>query len=382
MAVKWGPFLLLVEAKSKQFRFEGRVGDVGRLRTDIVKNVQDAFEQSLRVKRYIASEDECLFKEKSNGKHLSFKSASIKKVFSISITFNNLANIATSLNKLSDLNLFTDKDYPFSICESDFELLTKTNLTPDIFLHYIQRRIELFSEEIEWSGDEVDLFCAYLDSRLLFDNLALGKNEQVNALHFNGYSTQFDELMAYERDEYPTKPNIQLNLPPDVIRLFETLKYYDDEGARWIAFALLALSDKLLNNVTQFLLNIELESLSTGYRTMTFVENDTVVVLVGTKYHSFDELRSHMVGKALVEKYRYKARKCIVVGKKHDPEQKPNNLFDTADYIEFKWVYDEESEKVLASYPKDKISKKIGRNDLCFCGSGKKFKKCCINRVQ
>lgn len=382
LAVKWGPFLLLVEAKSKQFRFEGRVGDVGRLRTDIVKNVQDAFEQSLRVKRYIASEDECLFKEKSNGKHLSFKSESIKKVFSISITFNNLANIATSLNKLSDLNLFTDKDYPFSICESDFELLTKTNLTPDIFLHYIQRRIELFSEEIEWSGDEVDLFCAYLDSRLLFDNLALGKNEQVNALHFNGYSTQFDELMAYERDEYPTKPNIQLNLPPDVIRLFETLKYYDDEGARWIAFALLDLSDKLLNNVTQFLLNIEIESLSTGYRTMTFVENDTVVVLVGTKYHSFDELRSHMVGKALVEKYRYKARKCIVVGKKHGPEKKPNNLFDTADYIEFKWVFDEESEKVLASYPKAKISKKIGRNDLCFCGSGKKFKKCCINRVQ
>ncbi len=26
-----------------------------------------------------------------------------------------------------------------------------------------------------------------------------------------------------------------------------------------------------------------------------------------------------------------------------------------------------------------KYNKKIGRNDLCPCGSGKKFKKCCIN---
>ena len=25
---------------------------------------------------------------------------------------------------------------------------------------------------------------------------------------------------------------------------------------------------------------------------------------------------------------------------------------------------------------------KIGRNDLCFCGSGKKYKKCCIKKVK
>ena len=27
------------------------------------------------------------------------------------------------------------------------------------------------------------------------------------------------------------------------------------------------------------------------------------------------------------------------------------------------------------------IDKKIGRNDPCVCGSGKKFKKCCVNKV-
>ena len=28
------------------------------------------------------------------------------------------------------------------------------------------------------------------------------------------------------------------------------------------------------------------------------------------------------------------------------------------------------------------MSKKAGRNDLCPCGSGKKFKKCCDNKAQ
>jgi hypothetical protein len=233
----------------------------------------------------------------------------------------------------------------------------------------------------DWRGDELDLFSAYLDSRLLYDNLAIGGAKDFNAMYFSGYSNQFDELMAYERGEFPTKPNIALNLPPGAIQLFETLKGYDDDGARWIAFALLALSDKLLNKVTQFLLNIELDSLPNGYRTMTFVENDTVVVLVGTKAHGFDELRSHMAGKALLEKYRYQANKCIVLGVKHCIDRKPFELFNTADYIEFEWMFDATSEQVLASYPKAKITKKIGRNDPCICGSGKKFKKCCINRI-
>jgi len=27
------------------------------------------------------------------------------------------------------------------------------------------------------------------------------------------------------------------------------------------------------------------------------------------------------------------------------------------------------------------MSEKIGRNDLCSCGSGKKYKKCCLGKV-
>jgi hypothetical protein len=381
LAVKWGPFLLVVEAKSKQFRFEGRVGDVGRLRTDIIKNIQDGFEQSLRVKRYIASSNECHFKEKKTGNLLSFKSEDVKKIFPISITFNHLADIATRLHQLGDLKLFTNKDYPFSICESDFELLTKAKLTPDVFLYYIQRRIELFSDKREWMGDELDLFSAYLDTRLLFDNLAFGEEKNVTTMYFSGYSDQYDELMAFERGEYPDKPDIKLNLPPGTEQLFETLKDYDDDSARWIAFALLALSDSLLHKITQSLLNIGLDSLNNGFRTMTFVENDTVVVLVGTKTHSFDDLRSHMANKALLEKYRYKANKCIVIGVKYCAGN-PIKLFNTADYIEFKWVHDESIEQVLASIPKANITKKIGRNEICFCGSGRKFKKCCINRIR
>lgn len=40
-------------------------------------------------------------------------------------------------------------------------------------------------------------------------------------------------------------------------------------------------------------------------------------------------------------------------------------------------VYYQTSE-AQSSIPKVKAEKKIGRNELCICGSGKKFKKCCL----
>ncbi|MGK0271380.1 MAG: hypothetical protein ACI88H_002039 [Cocleimonas sp.] len=380
LAVKWGPFLLVVEAKAKQFRFEGRVGDKGRLRTDIVKNVEDGFEQTLRVKRYIENNKKCNFKEKNTERELHFKSDDIKKIFPISVTFNHLSDIATRLNELEELNLFTDRDYPFCICESDFELLTKSQITPDIFLYYIQRRIELLNDSRRWIGDELDLFSAYLDCRLIFRNMTT--EQDVDALYLSGYSTKYDELMAYERGEYPYKPILTIKLPERVDNLFNTLRYYDD-GARWIAFALLALDDKLLNNITQLLINIDLASLSNGsYRTMTYFELDTVISIVGTRDKKIDELRSHMGGKALLEKYRYKANKSIVLGIRYNPERSSTQLFDIADYIEFDWFYDKNQEAILAVQPKATVDKKIARNSLCICGSGKKFKKCCIARIQ
>ncbi len=37
-------------------------------------------------------------------------------------------------------------------------------------------------------------------------------------------------------------------------------------------------------------------------------------------------------------------------------------------------------EKEIQENRKKEPTKKIGRNEKCFCGSGKKFKKCCITK--
>ncbi|HAW19711.1 MAG TPA: hypothetical protein DCX14_05975 [Flavobacteriales bacterium] len=50
---------------------------------------------------------------------------------------------------------------------------------------------------------------------------------------------------------------------------------------------------------------------------------------------------------------------------------------------EGEWEHEETMEKVLDSDNRSFIpkSKLPGRNEPCICGSGRKFKKCCLDRI-
>lgn len=82
--------------------------------------------------------------------------------------------------------------------------------------------------------------------------------------------------------------------------------------------------------------------------------------------------------RGLIEKYRSHKLKSIVFGVLSNGN---NKIFDYADYIEFEWYKDLEMEEVIDKEPIFIPSKEPNRNEICFCGSGKKYKKCCLNKV-
>lgn len=380
LAVKWGPFFIVLEAKAKQFRFESVTGHEGKLRTDIKKNVEDAYQQALRAIQYINENESCTFIEASSGRELTFEAASIHKTFPISLSFHHLAGIATQLNELGNMGLFKSNQYPFSISESDLELLAKVEVTPDVFLHYLSKRIAILSDDKGWQGDELDLFGAYLDSRLLLPNIVDDLKEIPNFLSFGGYSGQFDQLMSYERGEYPDKPNIRFRLPDGIDEIFHQLKLWDDDGARWISFALLDLDDAVLNEIYQAIKQLKSNHIAHhGYRRMSFHENNITFSVIGSRSATPPELKENMAKRGLLEKYRRKTTKSIVFGVLSNCD---DQLIQGIEYIEFDWHEDEEMERLIQSEPDFIPSKIPGRNDPCICGSSKKYKRCCLNKVE
>ncbi|HAT1762253.1 TPA: SEC-C domain-containing protein [Legionella pneumophila] len=380
IAVKWGPFLILIEAKSKQFRFESQKGNKKTLKSDIIDNVVEAYSQNLRTIKYIESTEIAELKERDSEKRLTFSTNDIKKIYPISLSLFHLADLGTELTKLKELGLFIDNKYPFSICLSDLDLILRANIFPESFLHYIERRLNILSSKVEWNGDELSLFSMYLESRLLLSNLS-GKDDKQPTIIYSSSSDKFDELILYERGRLTALPDLSLTLPPLIKKIIWEFSQYNDDSAKWITFSLLELDNALLQKISEGIENLKKQKhFSAGKIKRCVITGKNIAIsLIATNALSIQELERQNQAITVIEKYRNKSEICIGLAMQCNDNRL---IINTATFLSFPWEVDLETQKLIDDHFNNKStkkSKKIGRNSLCPCGSGKKFKKCCLN---
>lgn len=384
MVVKWGPFIIIIEVKSKQFRYESKNGHVGRLRTDIKSNIEDAFNQSLRAIRYISNNSISKFIERETKRELIIEKDKINKIFPISITLENLGELVTELYKTQDLGLFKEKEYPYSVSLADLELITQMGLIPEVFLHYLEKRLYHINHSTNIKGDELDLIETYLDCRLNTKNIQTDGTDDFNMFSFSGYSDRFDKLDLFNRGLYPEKPEFNLNVPPIINSIIKQLKSNNNDSSRWIIFSLLDLDDILLNQISECIEQLkEVNIPNERHRRCSFDNKEVVITIIATTSGSINELKRKVTYRTSIEKYRRKLKKSIGFGIV-TTELASDKKISCIQYIEDDWMYDENIEHLLKDepyfYPVDK-SKLPGRNDPCFCGSGMKYKKCCLDKI-
>lgn len=384
-AILWGPFLVLSEVKGKQFRSRSRLGDPSRLRSDLKDSIEEAFDQASRAIRFINSTDEAVFRELKTGRELKVRKDKIRRIFPISVTLHHFGGLATQLANLKRLGLFKGASFPWSLSLADLDTITRFAGNPDVFLHYAQRRIELQESQEEVMADELDLFGIYLDCRLHpshFWGRDREGREGPRMFAFTGGSERFDEWYQVEQGLKKERPEIKLNIPPSFAGVIQELRKGDDDGSRWIAFALLGLSDEGVERFVHGLEELRKQAVSGGrIGRVTFKEGDLVVSVIGGEGIPIMGLRRQTASRCALEKHRLRAGQSLAMGVRVEDRDKP---FDCACWLEGPWEEDAELDAVIqAERPRLLPGRKLpGRNERCPCGSGRKFKKCCLSKYQ
>jgi preprotein translocase subunit SecA len=115
-------------------------------------------------------------------------------------------------------------------------------------------------------------------------------------------------------------------------------------------------------------------------------EGDVVITVMVHAGLDEEMFRKNAMFRTQLEKYATRANAAVTIGINQCDTTKP---FELALWMEGVWEYDEVMEELLAQDRKTerkmlvlKKGKKFGRNDPCPCGSGKKFKHCCIGRMR
>jgi len=382
-AVSWGSFLILVEAKGCQFREDVAHSDFGRLRTDLEKNIANAFDQAQRASRYIASIPMAVFREKRTKRELRVAGKHLRRVFKLSVTLHHLADLTTQLANLKVLNLFKEGDYPLSVSLADFDIITRFCEGPDVLLHYIQRRLDLQRSGKNIRGDELDIFGLYLDTRLhpsQFWERKPDDGKEFSVLALTGGSECFDKWKNVEREGRGEAPTIRLKIPDEIRSLLQELRDRNDKSARWIAFSLLNLSEDGIQRLNYFLKQFRERPRDAGQMTSAvFVDEELILVVTAGRMINIEHLRQTLAARLSAEKYRQKAFSAIGFAIELND---PFRVFDTALWLEGNWEADSKMENAMKAMGALRISLAPGHvfpkpEDPCVCGSKKQFQHCC-----
>ena len=102
--------------------------------------------------------------------------------------------------------------------------------------------------------------------------------------NLTGGSARFDNWNQAEQGILDERPDIRLKLPPKFAALIDHLRKGDDDAARWIAFALLGLSQESVSKIEDNIDCLRANALPDGRPLrFTFKDGDLAISLKGIK---------------------------------------------------------------------------------------------------
>lgn len=383
LAVFWGGCFVPIEAKGRQFRPAARRGDAATLRTDLQNNIAEAFWQCRRVLRALAASPRLRFVERESGRVFEIDRSQATRRFPIVVTLEHFGGLATQLATIGVERWFQAGTYPWAVSHADFEIITRFAGSPDVLLHYARRRIELQESRMNINGDELDIFSHYLDNRL-HPSIYWERREEgrpFTMLTISDGEEKFAARLEAERNGITPLPEVVLQVPSAIARVLGALRNSNVETDRSAALALLDLSPAALNRLGSNIERLNTIDMPPGRQPRIVLrERDMLVLVLGNRGLNPTELYAMLCNYTGREKYRARAPQAVGLAFDQNPT---GSRFFAALWMDLPWVYDETAEHDLLSAPLrfSAGSGLPGRNERCPCGSGLKFKRCCLDRV-
>ena len=372
-----GSKALCVQVKSKKLTELSRSGDDDQLQKDFKGAVQDAYEQGLVSRHKILERDAEFFDESGNAIHISEE---IDEVYIMGITMENYPSLTHQVHVI--LEKKDDDPYPIVLTIFDLELLVHYLDDPFDFLYYIKQRTLLMDY---FRADEEMAFLGYhLDQKLW----------EIPKMNMVMIENSFAQLI--DRNYYPLKLGLEVSDEGDEIKnrwknehfdqLCDQLKTFNQARITDIIFYLLDLSGDTRKNLVDFIIKQKQQTLIDGkFHNFSMPPDESSFPRVGVTYVSLnsnnsEDLKTRLLTLCQLRKYKSKGDVWIGLGSLKNSHE----IIDAVAFNDQKWEYDGELEKNakqmlegIGQGRKIRIGKKIGRNEICPCGSRLKYKKCC-----
>jgi len=379
--VAYGDRVIVVQSKSKRLTIEARKGNDLQLKDDFGKAIHAAYDQSLLCSMAILGDDYRFVS--ISGREIRF-SKKPTKIFLLCVVSDHYPALAAQARQFLKIQASETIQPPIVTDVFFMDVLTEILDTPLQLLNYLSLRAKfdqklLVSQELTnlgyhlkhnlWLEDKYDIvnlgddFTSSLDIAMSARRLGV-PGERIP----KGILTRFDgspigKLLS----------EIEASATPELVGLGMLFLQFSSDTAKHINNGIDRLVISAAKNGTQHDLSVPSDTDKSGF---------TLHVNSLPEETARDHLSTHC------RLRKYNTKSDVWYGILLSPG---SGHIRGALAIEEKWKADPDLEKALDAWPRKPMMPlaalssrgqkyKIGRNELCPCRSGKKYKKCCLNK--
>lgn len=382
LLITYENYLFIVEVKAGSFPQTPPINDFQAHINAYRKLAQEADSQCTRTTKYINEHQPASFYDAEKNKKFEISRISdYKEVYSFSITVDNFNEFAAKAEKL---NFITLSSKTIVISYDDLMVYEKYFDSPIYFLHFLkQRKIAIDIPQIALN-DELDHLGMYLSYNMY--SITATEFPEEHRVNWHGFRQDLDNYFCklYLPELNATKPKQEM--PDEITEIIRLLERGTDENRIDVAHFLLNLSSEAKDDFCRYIHRALRRQLEIGrmveISAFGEIKYCLFVAMPGIKVMSTKERQDYVLSTILSDEsmpIMWIDLDYDKDGKLRGAKGKQCNYSDIpAGEIDRLKVLSVEITKSRVESFQRQYHKKVGRNDLCPCGSGKKYKKCCI----
>lgn len=379
--VIYGDRLIIVQAKAKKLTIAARKGNDNQLKADFAAAIQDSYDQGWSCATEMLAGDCRLVDDNEKVVELPPR---IKEVFLVSLVSEHYPALAFQASQSLKFQITDVIRPPFVMDVFFLDTLTEMLATPLRLLGYVKLRVAAWDKLM--SGHELTVLGYHLKQNLWLDE----KYDSV--MLEDSIAQDLDTAMLVRRDNQPgddTPVGILTKLRGTRYEsLIKEIEARAEPATLELGFHLLSMNEESCRNVHRILETITRQTQIDGRRHDVTLASSTPPG--GISFHCNPRPSAEAIGvlETHCAKRKYKERATQWFGVSVSPAGKVQ--FGVT--LDFPWEASDEMERLTADmkqasavrdalpeYTREIIRVKLGRNDPCFCGSGVKYKKCCLS---
>ncbi len=369
---------IVLQAKSKKLTIESRKGNDQCIKNDFKKSIQDSYDQGLSCAKFL--NDKKYFIRDQNDEEIKIQ-RNFKEIYIFCILSDHYPALSFQAKQFLKYETSDIIKPPFIMDIFYLDVMAEMLNSPLYFLSYINRRTE-YSERID-SMNELTILSYHLKKNLWIDG-------EYDFVHLDdSIAADLDVAMLARREGLPgktTPDGILTHIKGSVAKkIIEKVENYEHPGTIDFGFLILGLSGEGINDLNRGIEHLaKLTKKDHHNHDFSLVFSDlkngvTIHCNYDPKHIASPRLHDHCTRRKYV----------------HHADEWFGICIDPTDFyikfgieLQYEWRQSQRMDLVVRGMkqgfaPQEfekalKKNKKVGRNDPCPCGSGKKYKKCCL----